>query len=164
MKNLFVCIFFYLSIFAFSNPIEQVNIYFDDKLSFEQTSLDNPKQMLETSSGKFFRKSDGSIKIDVLTPYLETYYINNSTIKIYDHDFDDIKVINLNEIQNSSLINLLLNGIEINENNIREINVNSFEIIIDDKNYYFEFIDEKNLVMKFKDNMNINNLIKFSKR
>ena len=86
----------------------------------------------------------------------------NSSIEIYDFDFDQTRILQYKDIDNKSLIDIIINGIDFETNNIKDISNNSFKVIdASDREIYIEIIDSNSFFIKFKDNMNITNLVNF---
>ena len=101
------------------------------------------------------KNDDKSIVIEINSPFREKYYINDNEIKIHDLDFNQIKKISINDINESMLINLLIDGFPKNFNN---------QINIKERVFFIDFINENTVQIKFKDNMQIDNIIEFYKK
>ena len=133
---------------------KDLNIFFNNELSFLQTSKNKLNNILDESKGIYTKNNDNSILIEVHEPFKETYLINDNEIKIHDLEFNQIKRIPLDKISENFLINFLINGFP--ENFINQIKDNEEVISID-------FINKDTLKIKFKDNMEIENTIQFKK-
>lgn len=161
LKYFFLNIFFIFNIVISASPVEELNSFFKNDLSFTQTSFNKINRDYDKSEGTFKRNSDNSIKIDILSPFKEIYFINEGGVEIHDLEFNQIKNIPLDQF-NNFFVNFIFNN-SIDNTKISSIKNKSFTLIEDDKNFYFEFIDENTLQIKFKDNMEISNIIKFFK-
>tara|TARA_B100000287_G_C20651174_1_gene786970 strand:- start:562 stop:1056 length:495 start_codon:yes stop_codon:yes gene_type:complete len=158
---LFFILFFNIHLYA--DTSERLNSFFRNHLIFTQVSLNSIENEFVESSGEFKNELDGSITIEVFSPFKEIYYINKGGIEIHDLEFNQIKKISNQEISKNSFLSIIQNNFHIDDNSIEIINESSFIIIIEDKDYVFNFINNDLLHVKYKDNMEINNLIKFSK-
>ena len=149
---------------ASANSEESLNTFFNNELSFIQTSLNKINDSFDESSGVLTRKEDNTVKIEIIEPFKEIYFINNDGIEIHDLEFNQIKIINKTDLVNNSMYNFINDGFSKEGLNIKEIDDSSFSIEDNNNLFYFEFIDEKVLHIKYKDNMNIDNLIRFYKK
>ena len=147
-----------------ANSEESLNAFFNNELSFIQTSLNKINDSFDESSGVLTRKEDNTVKIEIIEPFKEIYFINNDGIEIHDLEFNQIKIINKTDLVNNSMYNFINDGFSKEGLNIKEIDDSSFSIEDNNNFFYFEFIDEKVLHIKYKDNMNIDNLIRFYKK
>ena len=143
---------------------ESLNTFFNNELSFTQTSLNKIKDSFDESSGLITRNEDNNVKIEILEPFKEIYFISNNGIEIHDLEFNQVKVINKIDLENNIIFNFIYDGFSKEYLNIKQINDSSFIINENNKSFYFEFINEKVLHIKYKDNMNIDNLIRFFKK
>lgn len=149
-----IYILFLFSLNIYSDISKDLNIFFNNELSFLQTSKNKLNNILDESKGIYTKNNDNSILIEVHEPFKEIYLINNNEIKIQDLEFNQIKRIPLDKISENFLINFLINGFP--ENFINQIKENEEVISID-------FINKDTLKIKFKDNMEIENTIQFKK-
>ena len=78
-----------------SASLEYLNIFFQNELSFKQTSLNKINNNFDTSSGKIIRENNNSLQIEIYEPFRERYVINNNGIKIYDLEFDQVRMIKI---------------------------------------------------------------------
>ena len=146
-----------------AHSVESLNSFFKNDLSFTQTSLNKINDSFDESSGILTRNKNNTIKIEILEPFKEIYFISTEGIEIHDLEFNQIKVINKTDLENNIMFNFINNGFSKETLNIKKINDSSFMIEENNKSFYFEFINEKVLQIKYKDNMNIDNLIRFFK-
>ena len=149
---------------ASANSEESLNTFFNNELSFIQTSLNKINDSFDESSGVLTRNEDNTVKIEITEPFKEIYFINNDGIEIHDLEFNQIKIINKTDLVNNSMFNFINDGFSQEGLNIKEIDGSSFSIEENNNFFYFEFINEKVLHIKYKDNMNIDNLIRFYKK
>ena len=163
MKLIFINLLLVFNVTISSNSAESLNIFFKNDLSFIQTSLNTINNNFDTSSGNIYRDKDNSIKIEVYEPFKETYSIDNQGIKIHDLEFDQVRIINKEDI-NNNILEFLYNGFSEEKLNIENFKNSDFKIVDNESSYYFKFIDQNTLQIKYKDNMGIENLIKFFKK
>ena len=52
---------------------ESLNTFFNNELSFTQTSLNKIKDSFDESSGLITRNEDNNVKIEILEPFKEIY-------------------------------------------------------------------------------------------
>ena len=145
-----------------SASLQDLNIFFKNELSFTQTSLNKINNNFDTSSGKIIRENDNSLKIEVDEPFKEKYLIDNNGIKIYDLEFDQVRMIKKEEI-NNDILEFIYSGFS-NDLDIENLNDKSFKIIEDNNSYYIEFVNKQTLQIKYKDNMGVENLVRFFKQ
>ena len=151
-----------MSLFSFhvssESSIEKFNNLIDKDLSFVQKSLDAISNQYIESTGTLIHQ-DALIIVNIKTPYKEKYTINNTFIDVYDYDFEQSRVIQLDDID-TNMIHYLKNGITESQN-IKVLSTNAIEINENNNKTYIEVLDEKRFLIKFKDNMNVTNLINF---
>jgi len=145
-----------------SASLEDLNIFFTNELTFKQTSLNKINNNFDTSSGKITRDNNNSLQIEVDEPFKERYLIDNNGIKIYDLEFDQVRIIKKDEI-NNNILEFIYSGFS-EDLDIETVNDKSFKIIEDNNSYYVEFINEDTLQIKYKDNMGVENLVRFFKK
>ena len=145
-----------------SASLQDLNIFFKNELSFTQTSLNKINNNFDTSSGKITRDNNNSLQIEVDEPFKERYLIDNNGIKIYDLEFDQVRMIKKDEI-NNNILEFIYSGFS-EDIDIETVSDKSFKIIEDNNSYYVEFINEDTLQIKYKDNMGVENLVRFFKK
>ena len=128
---------------ASANSEESLNTFFNNELSFTQTSLNKINDSFDESSGVLTRNEDNTVKIEITEPFKEIYFINNDGIEIHDLEFNQIKIINKTDLVNNSMYNFINDGFSKEGLNIKEIDDSSFSIEDNNNFFYFEFIDEK---------------------
>jgi|TARA_B110000438_G_scaffold83686_1_gene83331 outer membrane lipoprotein-sorting protein len=151
-----------LSLFSFNlsseSSIDKFNNLINKDLSFVQKSLDAISNQYIESTGTLIHQ-DALIIVNIKTPYKEKYTINDTFIDVYDYDFEQSRVIQLDDID-TNMIHYLKNGITESQN-IKVLSTNAIEINENNNKTYIEVLDEKRFLIKFKDNMNVTNLINF---
>ena len=151
-----------LSLLSFNlsseTSIDKFNNLINKDLSFVQKSLDAISNQYIESTGTLIHQ-DALIIVNIKTPYKEKYTINNTFIDVYDYDFEQSRVIQLDDID-TNMIHYLKNGITESQN-IKVLSTNAIEINENNNKTYIEVLDEKRFLIKFKDNMNVTNLINF---
>ena len=140
------------------SSIDKFNNLINKDLSFVQKSLDAISNQYIESTGTLIHQ-DALIIVNIETPYKEKYTINDTFIDVYDYDFEQSRVIQLDDID-TNMIHYLKNGITESQN-IKVLSTNAIEINENNNKTYIEVLDEKRFLIKFKDNMNVTNLINF---
>ena len=152
---------FIFSSFVVVSPVNELQYFFKNELSFIQSSFNKLDKDYDISEGTFIRNVDNSVRVDIHSPFKEIYFLSKEGLEIHDLEFDQTKNIPIDEIDNF-LVSFLIDG-AVNDLKINDLTSNSFTITEDDTNFYFEFLNKNTLQVKFKDNMEVNNLIKFTK-
>lgn len=152
---------FIYSSLAVTSPVNEMQYFFKNELSFIQSSFNKLDKDYDISEGTFIRNVDNSVRVDIQSPFKEIYFLSKEGLEIHDLEFDQTKNIPIDEIDNF-LVSFLIDG-DVNDLEINDLTTNSFTITEDDTNFYFEFLNKNTLQVKFKDNMEVNNLIKFTK-
>ena len=88
MKYLFINILFIFNLFIYSSPVDELDSFFSNDLVFSQTSFNKINKDYDKSEGTFKRNSDNSIRIDILTPFKEIYFIDETGVEIHDLEFN----------------------------------------------------------------------------
>ena len=145
-----------------SASLDDLNIFFKNELSFKQTSLNKINNNFDTSSGKIIRDNNNSMQVEIYEPFRERYVIDNNGIKIYDLEFDQVRMIKKEEI-NNNILEFIYNGFS-EDLDIENLDEKSFKINEDSNSYYVEFVNEDTLQIKYKDNMGVENLVRFFKK
>ena len=143
-----------------------INLYSEDNISSINKLIKNNLNFIQTtdsgfeeidSKGTLLRNKD-FIEITIDFPAKEKYIIRNSIIEIYDYEFNQSQIIEINE-DNSFLFDFLINGIDVNE--INNMNHNSFTVINNNNQFFVNIISESSFSVSYKDNMDYKNLIVF---
>ncbi|MAR95038.1 MAG: hypothetical protein CMD46_01580 [Gammaproteobacteria bacterium] len=152
MRIIFILLIFTLN--SYTDSSKDLNIFFNNELSYIQSTQDKLNNVFEVSKGTYIKNTDNSIFIEVNEPFKETYLINNNEIKIHDLEFNQVKTMPLDKMNENFLINFLINGFPENfKNQIKEKEIE----------FFIDFINKNTLKIKFKDNMEIENIIQFKK-
>ena len=162
MKSIFINVLLIFNVMISSASLEDLNIFFKNELSFKQTSLNKINNNFDTSSGKIIRDNNNSLQIEIYEPFRERYVIDNNGIKIYDLEFDQVRMIKKEEI-NNNILEFIYNGFS-EDLDIENLDDKSFKINEDSNIYYVEFVNEDTLQIKYKDNMGVENLVRFFKK
>ena len=146
-----------LSINISSNDLVlSFNQLINNNLSFIQTT-DTGAEEVE-SIGKIYKKED-VIEIIIDLPNREKYTIRDSLIEIYDYEFDQTQIIEIND-DNSFLIDFLNNKFDFDD--IQLLDKNSFIVFKNNKEFTISIISESTFSIIYKDNMNYKNSILFT--
>ena len=84
-------------------------MFFNNDLYFTQSSFNSISNTFDKTEGKYSKKNNNSVVINITSPFKENYYIDKTKIEIHDLDFDQVRKIPLNEIEDNLFINLLSN-------------------------------------------------------
>ena len=143
-----------------------VNLYSEDSISSINKLINNNLNFFQTtdsgfdeinSKGRLVRNKD-FIEITIDFPSNEKYILRDSIIEIYDYEFNQSQIIEIND-DNSFLFDFLTNGIDVDE--INNMNANSFTVIKNDNHFFVNIISESSFSISYNDNMNYKNLIIF---
>jgi hypothetical protein len=151
-----LALFILVSINLYSEDnILSINKLIKNNLNFIQTTDSGFEEI--DSKGTLLRNKD-FIEITIDFPAKEKYIIRDSIIEIYDYEFNQSQIIEINE-DNSFLFDFLINGIDVNE--INNMNHNSFTVINNNNQFFVNIISESSFSVSYKDNMDYKNLIVF---
>lgn len=146
-----------LSINISSNDLVlSFNQLINNNLSFIQTT-DTGAEEVE-SIGQIYKKED-AIEIIIDLPNREKYTIRDSLIEIYDYEFDQTQIIEIND-DNSFLIDFLNNKFDFDD--IQLLDKNSFIVFKNNKKFTISIISESTFSIIYKDNMDYKNSILFT--
>jgi len=146
-----------LSINISSNDLVlSFNQLINNNLSFIQTT-DTGAEEVE-SIGQIYKKED-VIEIIIDLPNREKYTIRDSLIEIYDYEFDQTQIIEIND-DNSFLIDFLNNKFDFDD--IQLLDKNSFIVFKNNKEFTISIISESTFSIIYKDNMDYKNSILFT--
>ena len=132
------------------------NQLINNNLSFIQTT-DTGAEEVE-SIGQIYKKED-VIEIIIDLPNREKYTIRDSLIEIYDYEFDQTQIIEIND-DNSFLIDFLNNKFDFDD--IQLLDKNSFIVFKNNKEFTISIISESTFSIIYKDNMDYKNSILFT--
>lgn len=146
-----------LSINISSNDLVlSFNQLINNNLSFIQTT-DTGAEEVE-SIGQIYKKED-VIEIIIDLPNREKYTIRDSLIEIYDYEFDQTQIIEIND-DNSFLIDFLNNKFDFDD--IQLLDKNSFIVFKNNKEFTISIISDSTFSIIYKDNMDYKNSILFT--
>ena len=149
-------LFTLLSVNLYSeDSILTINKLIKNNLNFVQTTDSGFKEI--NSKGTLIRNNE-LIEIMIDFPTKEKYIIRDSIIEIYDYEFNQSQIIEIND-DNSFLFDFLTNGIDADD--INNMNENSFAILKNDNQFIVNIISEKSFSISYNDNMDYKNLIVF---
>jgi len=137
------------------DSILSINKLIKNNLSFVQTTESGSKEI--NSKGILLHNKD-FIEITIDFPTKEKYIIRDSIIEIYDFEFNQSQIIEIND-GNSFLFDILTNGIETDE--IHNMNNNSFSVLKNDDQFFVNIISDSSFSISYNDNMDYKNLIVF---
>jgi len=143
-----------------------LNLYSEDSISSINKLINNNLIFFQStdsgfdeinSKGRLVRNKD-FIEITIDFPSKEKYILRDSIIEIYDYEFNQSQIIEIND-DNSFLFNFLTNGIDADE--INNMNENSFTFLKNDNQFIVNIISKKSFSISYNDNMDFKNLIVF---
>ena len=137
------------------DSILSINNLIKNNLNFEQTTDSGFDEI--NSKGRLVRNKD-FIEITIDLPTKEKYILRDSMIEIYDYEFNQSQIIEIND-DNSFLFDFLTNGIDTDE--INNMNEKSFTVLKNDNQFFVNIISEGSFSISYNDNMNYKNLIVF---
>ena len=137
------------------DSILSINNLIKNNLNFVQTTDSGFDEI--NSKGRLVRNKD-FIEITIDLPTKEKYILRDSIIEIYDYEFNQSQIIEIND-DNSFLFDFLTNGIDAEE--VNNMNENSFTILKNDNQFIVNIISEKSFSISYNDNMDYKNLIVF---
>ena len=137
------------------DSILSINKLIKNNLNFVQTTDSGFEEI--NSKGTLLRNKD-FIEITIDYPAKEKYILRDSIIEIYDYEFNQSQIIEIND-DNSFLFDFLTNGIDTDE--INNMNENSFTVLKIDNQFFVNIISESSFSISYNDNMNYKNLIVF---
>ena len=148
--------FILLSVSLYSeDSVSSINKLINNNLIFFQTTDSGFEEI--KSKGRLIRNKD-FIEITIDFPSNEKYILRDSIIEIYDYEFNQSQIIEIND-DNSFLFDFLTNGIDTDE--INNMNENSFTVLKNDNQFFVNIISESSFSISYNDNMNYKNLIVF---
>ncbi len=154
MYKLALFILFSINLYS-QDSISSINKLIKNNLNFVQTTDSGFEEI--DSKGTLLRNKD-FIEITIDFPSKEKYILRDSIIEIYDYEFNQSQIIDIND-DNSFLFDFLTNGIEADE--INNINENSFTVLKNYNQFFINIISESSFSISYNDNMSYKNLIVF---
>ena len=148
--------FILLSVSLYSeDSVSSINKLINNNLIFLQTTESGFEEI--NSKGRLIRNKD-FIEITIDFPSNEKYILRDSIIEIYDYEFNQSQIIEIND-DNSFLFDFLTNGIDADE--INNMNQKSFIVLKNDNQFFVNIISESSFSISYNDNMDYKNLIVF---
>ena len=135
--------------------ILSINKLIKNDLNFVQTTDSGFEQI--DSKGTLLRNKD-FIEITIDFPSKEKYILRDSIIEIYDYEFNQSQIIEIND-DNSFLFDFLTRGLNVNQ--VNAMNENSFTVLKNDNQFVVNLISEISFSITYNDNMDYKNLIVF---
>ena len=154
MHKVFLVLFFSSYIYSV-DPVLIANELINKNLYFTQNTNTGIEDV--SSKGMIFRSNE-SIEITIEHPSKEKYIIKDSFIEIYDYEFNQSQIFEIND-DNSFVIDLLDNGIDTK--NVNHIDDNSFIVTKNKSDFFVKIISDAKFIISYSDNMNYENNIVF---
>ena len=154
MHKVFLVLFFSSYIYSF-DPVLIANDLINKNLYFTQNTNTGVEDV--SSKGMIFRSNE-SIEITIEHPSKEKYIIKDSFIEIYDYEFNQSQIFEIND-DSSFVIDLLDNGIDTK--NVNYIDDNSFIVTKNKSDFFVKIISDSKFIISYSDNMNYENNIVF---
>lgn len=154
MHKVFLVLFFSSYIYSV-DPVLIANELINKNLYFTQNTNTGVEDV--SSKGMIFRSNE-SIEITIEHPSKEKYIIKDSFIEIYDYEFNQSQIFEIND-DNSFVIDLLDNGIDTK--NVNHIDDNSFIVTKNKSDFFVKIISDAKFIISYSDNMNYENNIVF---
>ena len=154
MHKVLLVLFFSSYIYSV-DPVLIVNNLINKNLYFTQNTNTGVEDV--SSKGMIFRSNE-SIEITIEHPSKEKYIIKDSFIEIYDYEFNQSQIFEIND-DSSFVIDLLDNGIDTK--NVNYIDDNSFIVTKNKSDFFVKIISDAKFIISYSDNMNYENNIVF---
>ena len=154
MHKVFLVLFFSSYIYSV-DPVLIANELINKNLYFTQNTNTGVEDV--SSKGMILRTNE-SIEITIEHPSKEKYIIKDSFIEIYDYEFNQSQMFEIND-DNSFVIDLLDNGIDTK--NVNYIDENSFTVTKNKSDFFVKIISDAKFIISYSDNMNYENNIVF---
>jgi hypothetical protein len=154
LHKVFLVLFFSSYIYSV-DPVLIANDLINKNLYFIQNTNTGVEDV--SSKGMIFRSNE-SIEITIEHPSKEKYIIKDSFIEIYDYEFNQSQIFEIND-DSSFVIDLLDNGIDTK--NVNYIDDNSFIVTKNKSDFFVKIISDAKFIISYSDNMNYENNIVF---
>jgi hypothetical protein len=148
-------VLFFSSYIYSVDPVLIANDLINKNLYFTQNTNTGVEDV--SSKGMIFRSNE-SIEIKIEHPSKEKYIIKDSFIEIYDYEFNQSQIFEIND-DSSFVIDLLDNGIDTK--NVNYIDDNSFIVTKNKSDFFVKIISDAKFIISYSDNMNYENNIVF---
>lgn len=154
LHKILLVLFFSSCIYS-ADPVQIANELINKNLYFTQKINTGIEEV--SSKGEIIRRNN-SIEITVDYPSKEKYIIQDSLIEIYDYEFNQYQIFEIND-DNSFIIDFFYNGIDIID--ARNKDENSFTVNKNKNDFFVKIISESKFLIHYSDNMNYKNTIVF---
>jgi hypothetical protein len=154
LHKVFLVLFFSSYIYSV-DPVLIANDLINKNLYFTQNTNTGVEDV--SSKGMIFRSNE-RIEITIEHPSKEKYIIKDSFIEIYDYEFNQSQIFEIND-DSSFVIDLLDNGIDTK--NVNYIDDNSFIVTKNKSDFFVKIISDAKFIISYSDNMNYENNIVF---
>ena len=125
--------------------------------NFEFTQKTETNSSTTESKGKIFRM-ENEIKIEITEPSKELYRIIENKIEIYDYDFNQTSIYQIDE-NNGHILDFIINGVK--KADVKDLTHYSFSIESNDNDILIELNEDKGFSLTYIDNMQFKNIINF---
>jgi hypothetical protein len=130
------------------------NLILNDFEFIQKTEMNTS---ITESKGNLFR-NDNDIQIEIIEPSKELYKIKENKIEIYDYDFNQTTIYQIDE-NDGHLLDYIING--VNEAEVKDVTNNTFIIKRNDNDIIVEVKKGEGFSLTFIDNMQLKNIINF---
>ena len=151
--------FLILFIFSFNIQSSDLVLDFNNLIinNFEFTQKTETNSSTTESKGKIFRM-ENEIKIEITKPSKELYRIIENKIEIYDYDFNQTSIYQIDE-NNGHILDFIINGVK--EGDVKDLTNSTFSIKNDDNDILIELNEDIGFSLTYIDNMQFKNIINF---
>ena len=148
--------FILLSVSLYSeDSVSSINKLINNNLIFFQTTDSGFEEI--NSKGRLIRNKD-FIEITIDFPSNEKYILRDSIIEIYDYDFNQTSIYQIDE-NNGHILDLIINGEE--KADVKDLTNSSFSIKNGDNDILIELNEDNGFSLTYIDNMQFKNIINF---
>ena len=151
--------FLILFIFSFNIQSSDLVLDFNNLIvnNFEFTQKTETNSSTTESKGKIFRM-ENEIKIEITEPSKELYRIIENKIEIYDYNFNQTNIYQIDE-NNGHILDFIINGVK--KAVVKDLTNSSFSIKNGDNDILIELDEENGFSLTYIDNMQFKNIINF---
>lgn len=154
LHKILLVLFFSSCIYS-ADPVQIANELINKNLYFTQNTNTGIEEV--SSKGEIIRRNN-SIEITIDYPSKEKYIIQDSLIEIYDYEFNQYQIFEIND-DNSFIIDFFYNGIDVTD--VKNDENNSFTVTKNKNDFFVKIISESKFLIHYSDNMNYKNTIVF---
>ncbi len=155
MHKILLLVLFFTSRIYSADSVLIANELINKNLYFTQNTNTGIEEI--SSKGEIIRR-DNSIEITIDYPSKEKYIIQDSLIEIYDYEFNQYQIFEIND-DNSFIIDFFYNGIDVTD--VKNDENNSFTVSKNKNDFFVKIISESKFLIHYSDNMNYKNTIVF---